>query len=76
MQSLKFTNHCNNWDNASSQQKDEEQQQQRPFFFLSDYMYGGGLTFTVHLLHSLGKKQVFKVCKKSHEKKLGTLDMI
>ena len=67
MQSLKFTKYYNNWDNASLQQKDEEQQQ-RPFFFLSDYMYGGGLTFTVHLLHSLGKKQVFKVCK-NHEKK-------
>ena len=75
MQSLKFTKYYNKWDNASLQQKDEEQQQ-RPFFFLSDYMYGGGLTFTVHLLRSLGKKRVFKVCRKNHEKKLGTLDMV
>jgi hypothetical protein len=75
MQSLKFTKYYNNWDNASLQQKDEEQQQ-RPFFFMSDYMYGGGLTFTVHLLRSLGKKRVFKVCRKNHEKKLGTLDMV
>jgi hypothetical protein len=33
-------------------------------------MYGGCcLTFTVHLLHSLGKKRVFKISKKSHEKR-------
>ena len=32
-------------------------------------MYGGCLTFTAHLLHSLGKKRVFKISKKSHEKR-------
>ena len=38
------------------------------FFFLSDCIYGGGLTFTVHLLHSLGKKLVFKISK-NYEKR-------
>ena len=66
MQSLKFTNnHLNEGTNACIQQRKE--QQQRAFFFLSDYMYGGGLTITVHLLHSLGKKLVFKISK-NHEK--------
>jgi hypothetical protein len=68
MQSLKFSDCFGNWENASLQQKEEEQQQ-RPFFFLSDFMYGGCLTFTAHLLHSLGKKRVFKISKKSHEKR-------
>jgi glycosyltransferase involved in cell wall biosynthesis len=68
MQSLKFSDYFGNWENASLQQKEEEQQQ-RPFFFLSDFMYGGCLTFTAHLLHSLGKKLVFKISKKSHEKR-------
>ena len=68
MQSLKFSDYFGNWENASLQQKEEEQQQ-RPFFFLSDFMYGGCLTFTAHLLHSLGKKRVFKISKKSHEKR-------
>src|SRR5215210_4841403 len=31
-------------------------------------MYGGGLTFTVHLLYSLGKKLIFKISK-NHEKR-------
>lgn len=32
-------------------------------------MYDDCLTFTVHLLHSLGKKLVFKISNKSHEKR-------
>jgi glycosyltransferase involved in cell wall biosynthesis len=70
-QSLRFTDHHRNDDyNASIQKRkeEEEEQQQRPFFFLSDYMYGGCLTFTVHLLYSLGKKLVFKISK-NHEKR-------
>jgi hypothetical protein len=62
MQSLKFSDYFGNWENASLQQKEEEQQQ-RPFFFLSDFMYGGCLTFTAHLLYSLGNKLVLKICK-------------
>jgi len=54
MKGLKFSDSYGNWENASLQQKEE--QQQRPFFFLSDFMYGGCLTFTAHLLHSLEKK--------------------
>ena len=72
MQSLKFTDYYGNWEkNASLRLKEEEEEQeQRLFFFLSDYMYGGCcLTFTVHLLHYLGKKQVFKISKKSHKKR-------
>ena len=68
MQSLKFTNYYGKWENASLRQEEEEQQQ-RPFIFLSDHMYGDCLTFTVHLLHSLGKKLVFKISNKSHEKR-------
>jgi hypothetical protein len=72
MQRLKFTDYYCNSENASQRPKgeedEEEDKEQRLFFFLSDCMYGGCLTFTVHLLHSLGKKQVFKISKKSREK--------
>src|SRR5215218_5110360 len=68
MQRLKFTDYHLNEDNNARIQQRKEQQQQRAFFFPSDYMYGGGLTFSVHLLHSLGKKLVFKISK-SHEKR-------
>jgi glycosyltransferase involved in cell wall biosynthesis len=52
--------------NAFIQRRRE--QQQRAFFFLSDYMYGGCLTFTAHLLHALGEKLVFKISK-NYEKR-------
>jgi hypothetical protein len=68
MQKLKFTDYYSNWANESSQQKEQEEQQ-RAFFFLSDYMYGGCLTFAVHLIHSLGKKVIFKVTKNNYEKR-------
>jgi hypothetical protein len=67
VQSLKFTNYLHNYDDNASIQQGKEQRQ-RAFFFLSDYMYGGCLTFTVHLLHSLGRKLVFKISK-NHEKR-------
>lgn len=46
----------------------EKNNNREHFFFLSDYIYGGCLTFTVHLLHSLGKKLVFKMSN-YHEKR-------
>jgi hypothetical protein len=33
------------------------------FLFISDYMYGGCLTFTAHLLHTLNRKEVFGIAK-------------
>jgi glycosyltransferase involved in cell wall biosynthesis len=39
------------------------------FFFISDYMYGGCLTFTAHLLHTLNRKEVFRIAKKRFEKR-------
>ena len=39
------------------------------FFFLSDYMYGGCLTFTAHLLHTLNRKQVFRIAKRYERRK-------
>jgi hypothetical protein len=36
-------------------------------------MYGGGLTFTAHLLHTLNRKKVFRIAKKfeKREKNFG-----
>src|ERR671914_2676018 len=39
------------------------------FFFISNYMYGGCLTFTAHLLHILKRKEVFRIAKKFERKK-------
>ena len=39
------------------------------FFFLSDYMYGGCLTFTAHLLHTLNRKEVFRIAKRFERRK-------
>jgi hypothetical protein len=69
VQNLKFRDYHSNWANGSLLGKDQEEEQQRAFFFLSDYMYGGCLTFTVHLLHSLGKKLIFKITKNNYEKR-------
>ena len=69
MQRLKFTDyHLNEDNNACTAKKRRTTTTERAFFFPSDYMYGGGLTFSVHLLHSLGKKLVFKISK-NYEKR-------
>jgi glycosyltransferase involved in cell wall biosynthesis len=39
------------------------------FFFLSDYMYGGCLTFTAHLLHTLNRKEAFRIAKRFERRK-------
>ena len=39
------------------------------FFFISDYMYGGCVTFTAHLLHTLNRKEVFRIAKKFDRRK-------
>ncbi|HKI09593.1 MAG TPA: hypothetical protein VKA09_14455 [Nitrososphaeraceae archaeon] len=39
------------------------------FFFISDYMYGGCLTFTAHLLHTLNRKKVCRIAKKFEKRK-------
>src|SRR5215211_516782 len=39
------------------------------FFFISDNMYGGCLTFTAHLLHTLNTKQVFRIAKRFEKRK-------
>src|SRR5215212_3253501 len=55
------------FDNGSSTLPQEETT--TGFFFISDYMYGGCLTFTAHLLHTLNRKQVFRIAKKRFEKR-------
>ncbi len=47
----------------------EEEEAITSFFFISDYMYGGCLTFTAHLLHTLNRKDVFLIGKGLREKK-------
>lgn len=39
------------------------------FFFISNYMYGGCLTFTAHLLHTLNRKKVFRIAKTFEKRK-------
>src|SRR5215217_6238143 len=39
------------------------------FFFISDYMYGGCLTFTAHLLHALNRKDIFRIAKRFEKRK-------
>ncbi len=39
------------------------------FFFISDYMYGGCVTFTAHLLHTLNRKEIFRIAKKFERRK-------
>jgi hypothetical protein len=39
------------------------------FFFISNYMYGGCLTFTAHLLHTLNRKKVFRIARKFEKRK-------
>jgi hypothetical protein len=55
------------FDNGSSTLPQEETTPS--FFFISDYMYGGCLTFTAHLLHTLNRKQVFRIARKFEWKK-------
>ena len=55
------------FDNGSSTLPKEEAT--TSFFFISDYMYGGCLTFTAHLLHTLNRKQVFRIAKRFERKK-------
>jgi hypothetical protein len=39
------------------------------FFFLSHQMYGGCATFTAHLLHSLHRKNIFRIAKRLDRRK-------
>ena len=55
------------FDNSSSTLPQEEKT--TSFFFISDYMYGGCVTFTAHLLHTLNRKEVFRIAKKFERKK-------
>ncbi|MFL6492051.1 MAG: hypothetical protein ACJ70O_03005 [Nitrososphaera sp.] len=55
------------FDNGGSTLPEEETT--TPFFFISDYMYGGCLTFTAHLLHTLNRKQVFRIAKRFEKRK-------
>jgi glycosyltransferase involved in cell wall biosynthesis len=55
------------FDNGGSTLPEEETT--TPFFFISDYMYGGCLTFTAHLLHTLNGKEVFRIAKRFERKK-------
>nr|MDQ3853713.1 hypothetical protein [Thermoproteota archaeon] len=59
--SSSFNNHNNN--SILSQEEEGN------FFFLSDYMYGGCLTFTAHLLHTLNRKEVFRIAKRFERRK-------
>ncbi len=55
------------FDNGSSRSLPQETK--TSFFFISDYMYGGCLTFTAHLLHTLNRKQVFRITKRFEKRK-------
>ena len=55
------------FDNGSSTLPQEETT--TSFFFISDYMYGGCVTFTAHLLHTLNRKEVFRIAKKFDRRK-------
>ena len=57
------------FDTGNSSALPKEDEATTSFFFISDYMYGGCLTFTVHLLHTLNKKQVFRITKRFEKKK-------
>jgi glycosyltransferase involved in cell wall biosynthesis len=46
------------------------EQNYKPFFYLSNYRYGGGTTFTAHLLHMLRMKYVLCLTK-AFEKNIG-----
>jgi glycosyltransferase involved in cell wall biosynthesis len=47
----------------------EEEAATTSFFFISDYMYGGCVTFTAHLLHILNRKEIFRIEKRVFEKR-------
>jgi len=53
------------FDNGSSTLPKEETT--TSLFFISGYMYGGCVTFTAHLLHTLHRKEVFRIAKKRFE---------
>jgi glycosyltransferase involved in cell wall biosynthesis len=56
-----------NGNNSSALPKEEEAT--TSFFFISDYMYGGCLTFTAHLLHTLNRKEIFRIARKFEKRK-------
>ena len=60
------------FDNCSSSTSSQEKTAPS-FFFISNCMYGGCLTFTAHLLHTLNRKKVFRIAKKfeKREKNFG-----
>ena len=57
------------FDNCSRNNTLPEAKTAPSFFFISDYMYGGCLTFTAHLLHTLNRKKVFRIAKKFEKRK-------
>ena len=54
----------NNGNNNKNSDGTLSQEESISFLFLSDYMYGGCLTFTAHLLHTLNRKEVFRIAKR------------
>src|SRR3712207_9427824 len=58
-----FNNRNNNNNNCLSQEEVIS------FFFLAEYMYGGCLTCTAHLRHTLNRKQVFRIAKRYERRK-------
>jgi len=57
------------FDNCSSISSLLQEKTAPSFFFISNYMYGGCLTFTAHLLHILNRKEVFRIVKKFEKRK-------
>jgi glycosyltransferase involved in cell wall biosynthesis len=55
--------------NCSSSATLSQEKTPPSFFFISNYMYGGCLTFTAHLLHTLNRKKVFRIAKKIEKRK-------
>ncbi len=53
------------FDNCSSSHCNLPQEKTAPtFLFISNYMYGGCLTFTAHLLHILKRKKILRIARK------------
>jgi hypothetical protein len=50
------------FDNGSSTLPKEETT--TSLFFISGYLYGGCVTFTAHLLHTLHRKEVCRIAQK------------
>jgi glycosyltransferase involved in cell wall biosynthesis len=57
------------FDKSSSNALLKEEEITTSFFFISDYMYGGCPTFTAHLLHTLNRKDIFRIAKRFERRK-------